>query len=132
MRWVLRFALALIVALAAVALVAVVRVTTFGTCFGENCVPLATGPKPEPIYCAYLSYGEGELIEDGWSGVKVKNEYETYTMTWPIGFTARRSGEGIEVLSPDGTVWAASGHRYRFLGPSHPVWTGPGCFIEID
>ena len=94
---------------------------------------LATGPKPEPIYCNYLSYGEGELVEGNWwSGVQVKSGGETYTMTWPEGFTARRSGETIEVLDPSGTVWAASGHKYRFLGPSHPVWTGPGCFIEID
>lgn len=103
-----------------------------GWSLDPNSVRLATGPKPEPIFCNYLSYGEGELTENWLSGVQVTNEYETYTMTWPEGFTARRSGGRIEVLSPNGTVWATSGRIYRFHGPSHPIWTGPGCFEEID
>jgi hypothetical protein len=97
-----------------------------------NSVRLATGPKPEPLYCNYLSYAEGELVEDGRTGTAYKYEDDVHPLTWPIGFTARRSGESIEVLSPDGTVWAVTGHKYHFFGVSLPVWTGPGCFIEID
>jgi hypothetical protein len=123
----------LIALLALVVVGAVARVATLGTSsLDPNAVRLSTGPRPEPNYCNYLSYGEGELTEDWWAGVSVKSGDETYTMTWPDGFTARRSGEGIEVLAPDGDVVAASGHRYRFLGPSHPMWTQPGCFIELD
>ena len=98
-----------------------------------NAVRLATGPKPEPNYCAYTQYNEGELVEDRSAGTayKVSEDY-IIPLTWPDGFTARRSGESIEVLAPDGTVWAVTGRRYRFNGPASPSWTGPGCFIEID
>src|SRR5689334_25235481 len=74
-------------------------------------VPLATGPAPDPNYCRYLSSEEGELVE-GLLGLEVKTRDRTHTMTWPVGFTARRSAEGIEVLSASGTVVAATGHTY--------------------
>ena len=107
-------------------------------CGAIDPLRLSTGTAPDPLFCSYLSYGQGEFVEDAVHGTAVKNENGTYALIWPVGFTARRSGEGIEVVNTIGEVIAVTGHKYRFIGaswgsPPGPIWTGgPGCVNEIE
>ena len=38
------------------------------------------------------------------------------TVAWPAGFTARRNGAEVEVLTPEGNVAATTGRSYHFMG----------------
>jgi hypothetical protein len=109
-----------------------------GACGSGDPIPLDTAPQDPPAGC-YLSYGQGELIEDPTSGTAVRQSGSAiYDLTWPTGYTATRSGDTIEVRNRKGEVVAATGHWYRFFGASWGDPPGPvhvtgdsGCIIEI-
>ncbi len=96
-------------------------------------IPLRTGPAPEGYCGAYDTSYSGELVEDLWAGTASKvSDNHSIPLTWPEGFSTRRSGGNVEVLGPAGGVVAVTGRRYLFDGSASPQFTTPGCFHEID
>ena len=102
----------------------------------------ATEPHPEglPDGACLLWQERGELIEDATAGTAVRQpDGVIITLAWPMGYTARRSGETIEVLDTRGQVVAVTGRKYQFSTagygwngtPGRAYTGGPGCVEEI-
>jgi hypothetical protein len=93
---------------------------------------------PLPEGSCYLWYGQGEVIESSTVGTAVREPTgQVRDLQWPTGYTARRSGNSIEVLDAKGNVVAVTGRKYQFWtsawGDSETVYTGgPGCVDEIS
>jgi hypothetical protein len=68
----------------------------------------------------YLANTTGLLIADEAAGTRIVSEdmaKSTVPVTWPVGFTARRSLFGqVDVLDRNGHVVATTGNRYELLG----------------
>ena len=102
----------------------------------------ATRPNPDglPDGACPLWQVQGELIEEATAGTAVRQpDGVTITLAWPMGYTARRPGETIEVLDARGQVVAVTGRKYQFWTAAYP-WDGtpgpayirgPGCVEEI-
>ena len=123
-----------------VALVSLAALLLAGCGSSADPVPLLTATEPDGPGngACYLWYGQGELIEDATAGTAVKQpDGVIIELSWPMGYTARRSGGTIEVLDTSGQVAAVTGRKYQFFtsswtGSSGPAYTGgPGCVREI-
>jgi len=81
------------------------------------------GPHP-------LAIIEGSLVEqDGCLFVTAHSE--RWLPLWPDGYSAKRSGDAIEVLSEDGRVIGRTGHPIR-LGGGEARPTEVGGFAATD
>ena len=111
---------------------------------GGESVPLLTATKPNhgglQDGACYLWRVQGELIEDATAGTAVRQPDGVIdALMWPMGYTARRSGETIEVLDTRGQVVAVTGRKYQFSTagygwngtPGRAYTGGPGCVEEI-
>lgn len=92
-------------------------------------VPLLTGDGTGAG--CYLSFLVDDLVVDPVNGTAVIEEYtkdgvpgsRALPIMWPTGYTARRSGSEVEVLSANGHGVARTGERYRIQGGySGGVW----------
>jgi hypothetical protein len=75
-----------------------------------------------PLMGCYTSADTGELVTDPVSGVAlIEESYQSnngrrVAVTWPPGWTGRRSGSEVEVLTPQGAVYMRTGTRVHLLG----------------
>lgn len=60
------------------------------------------------------TYGTAIVANDHGSMVSLTGV--SMTVSWPPGFTGRRSGSEVEVLGPQGNVVAITGRSYQFSG----------------
>jgi hypothetical protein len=84
-------------------------------CAGD---PVALATDREHLGC-FLANTTGLLIVDATAGTAIVSEdmsKETAQVLWPAGYTARRSGDQVEVLDRAGHVVARTGERYELLG----------------
>lgn len=96
------------------ALLPVVLAFALAACAGEP-VALATQSK---LGC-FVANTTGLLVPDASTGTAIVSEDMSRTtaqVLWPVGFTARRSGDQVEVLDRGGHVVARTGQRYELLG----------------
>jgi hypothetical protein len=108
----------------AAALLGFVLVFLVLTRFPGGSVPLLTGEGYGGQGGCYLNFFVNELVVDPVNGTAVVEEYKTkdgpqsrvVPIMWPSGYTARRSGSEVEVLSINGEVVARTGGRYRIQG----------------
>lgn len=99
--------------LRAIPLLALAFVLT--ACAGD---PVALATDSEHLGC-YVANTTGLLIVDATAGTAIVSEdmsKKTAQVLWPAGYTARRSGDQVEVLDRAGHVVARTGERYELLG----------------
>ena len=94
-------------------------------------VPLKTGsvyPNSDPaLVGCYLSSASGELVDDPTAGTAILDGFthQRALVTWPIGWSARRSLFGVSVVNSRGEVVATTGTRVSLSGG---YWTD-GSFL---
>lgn len=84
-------------------------------CVGE---PVALMHDSEHLGC-FVANTTGLLVPDATAGTAIVQEDMakiTAPVLWPMGYTARRSGDQVEVLDRAGHVVARTGQRYELLG----------------
>jgi hypothetical protein len=64
----------------------------------------------------YLSFAEGQLLEDPESGTAVLDGGGRHPVIWPTGYTARRWFGEVEVLDRHAHVVARTGDRVHLSG----------------
>jgi hypothetical protein len=87
-------------------------------------VPLLTGEGYGGQGGCYLNFFVDELVVDPVNGTAVIESYtidgrpktRVVPIMWPSGYTARRSGSEVEVLTRNGQVVARTGATYRIQG----------------
>lgn len=87
-------------------------------------VPLLTSEGYGGQGGCYLNFFVDELVVDPLSGTAVIESYtidgqpktRVVPIMWPSGYTARRSGSEVEVLTRNGQVVARTGATYRIQG----------------
>ena len=88
-------------------------------------VTLRTGSlssNPAMVEC-YTSGILGDLVTDDAAGTAILDPQENgrrVPVTWPLGWTGRRTVSGVEVLDTSGNVKARTGTRIYLMGGS---WT---------
>jgi hypothetical protein len=107
-------------------------------------VPLLTGVAPgaagsDGAIGCFTNAVEGPLIADATYGVLITGPTAgPAPVAFRPGFTARRVGSEVEVLSPSGGVVAVTGKTYRldgaYIGPDMQGWPGltVGVFWACD
>jgi hypothetical protein len=89
--------------------------------FGDP-TPLKTGslyPNADPnMVACYTSGVSGDLVDDPVAGTAIIDEvsHKRTLVTWPIGFTARRSVFGVSVIDRQGHVVARTGTWVNLSG----------------
>ena len=71
--------------------------------------------EDRPDLCG-LNYVVVDVVVDPLFGTGIKGGGP---LTWPSGFTARRAGREVEVLSPEGQMVLKTGGRYRISSTSY-------------
>lgn len=85
-------------------------------------VGLATATRsPEPTDAYMASRIDGTLILDDGGCVQIAPAEEIVPVVWPWGYTARRVGTQVEVLSPDGAVVGRTGSAFSRGGGFSPT-----------
>ena len=87
-------------------------------------VPLLTGEGYGGQGGCYLNFFVDELVVDPVNGTAVIESHTTdgqpktrvVPIMWPSGYSARRSGSEVEVLTRNGEVVARTGATYRIQG----------------
>jgi hypothetical protein len=90
-------------------------------------VPLLTG-----IFQCFVNNTGGQLVVDPTNGTAIIETGSTVPVTvgWPSGFTGRRVGSEVEVLDPQGTVVAVTGHNY-WIGGAYARPASVGSFPGV-
>ncbi len=97
--------------------------------------PLKTGslyPNADPRYVGcYTSGVSGELVEDPGAGTAIIDglSHQRALVTWPIGWTARRSAFGVSVVNLQGDVVAWTGTHVNLSGG---YWYVDGSFLACS
>ncbi|HEY5628428.1 MAG TPA: hypothetical protein VIR16_02865 [Candidatus Limnocylindrales bacterium] len=75
------------------------------------------GSDPRSVGC-FLSSASGELVEDSVAGTAIEDglTHQRAPVTWPVGWTARRTLLGVVVVNGQGWVVATTGTRVNLSG----------------
>jgi hypothetical protein len=87
--------------------------------------------QDDPI--CYTSGAFGELVTDARYGTAIKDQSPgggpfPFPVAWPPGTTSRTTGDGVEVIAPDGHVVAVTGKTYA-LGGGYGTARGVQAFL---
>ena len=96
--------------------VVLVLALALAACAPGEPVKLATNPTGQGCFLASTI---GLLIPDRVAGTAIVQEdmgKATVPVSWPAGYTGRRSGNDIEVVDSAGHVVARTGQRMKLLG----------------
>jgi hypothetical protein len=112
--------------------VVVVIISTYGA-----PVPIRTGavyPNADPnrVGC-YMSGVSGELVDDPTAGVSVTNSLggQQALVTWPIGWTGRRTLFGVSIIDKHGNVAYRTGTHVDMMGGYSPDGSFLPCSLEL-
>jgi hypothetical protein len=81
----------------------------------DESISVPTAPRPHVGGCRLALLG-GPLVPHPVWGVAVGDEEDPQLVFWPHGFTAKRTGDGANLLDADGRVVAHTGDQVRASG----------------
>jgi len=115
-----------------VALVAGLVLAAFAIFLAARQVPVSVAIRTgsvstDPRAGCYTSGTTGDLVTDPVSGVAIiERGGRRVAVTWPPGWTGRRSGSEVEILTSNGDVHMRTGTHVSLLGG---YWYVDGSFL---